>query len=209
MNQSFNEILNYIETLLIIDSHEHLPSNEEDRDKDTDVIKEYLSQYFNKDLISAGLPLSDYKKIEENSILVTDKWKIIEPYWNVSKYTGYGRVIDIAVKDIYGIETINADTIEELNVRFQNSLKPGHFKKVLRDIGRIETSLINVQTLTSKSKFLGPDTRNISCDKSFFKPVYVINTLIYPLSLNHIEIIEGRNLVSGSHPLGVGLMQRK
>ena len=134
VNQSFNEILNYINTLSIIDSHEHLPSNAEDRDKDTDVIKEYLSHYFNKDLISAGLPLSNYQKIAENSISVTDKWKIIEPYWEVSKYTGYGRALSIAARDIYGIDKIDIDTIEELNTRFQNSLKPGHFKKVLKDI---------------------------------------------------------------------------
>lgn len=190
MNQSFNEILDYINILSIIDTHEHLPSNEEDRDKDTDVIKEYLSHYFNRDLVSAGLPLPDHQKIAENSISVTDKWKIIEPYWEVSKYTGYGRSLSIAAKDIYGIDRICADTIEELNTRFQNSLKPGHFKKVLKDMCKIKTSLLNVHTLTSKSKALAPYTRNILCDKSMFRPVYVIDTLIYPSSFNHIELIE-------------------
>lgn len=190
MNQSFNEILNYLNTVPIIDSHEHLPSNEKDRDKDTDVLKEYLLHYFNRDLITSGLTLSSYEKIADNSISVTNKWKIIEPYWKVSKYTGYGRALSIAAKDIYGIDRIDTDTIEELNTRFQNSLKPGHFRKVLKDMCRIKTSLLNVHLLTSKSKALGPDTRSISCDRSLFSPVYVIDTLTYPLSFNHIELIE-------------------
>lgn len=190
MNQTYNEILNYMNTLTIIDTHEHLPSNEEDRDKNTDVLKEYLLHYFNRDLISAGLSLKDNQKIAQNGIFVTEKWKIIEPYWKVSEYTGYGRALSIAVKDIYGIDRIDADTIEELNTRFQKSLKPGHFKKVLKDVCRIKTSLLNVHTLTSDSKALGPYTRSISCDRSLFSPVYVIDTLVWPLSLNQIELIE-------------------
>ncbi len=55
MKSSFKEILDHINTLDIIDTHEHLLSKEDDRDKDADVLKEYLSNYLGRDLISAGL----------------------------------------------------------------------------------------------------------------------------------------------------------
>ena len=42
MEKIFEEILDYTKDLKIIDTHEHLPSKEELRDKDTDIIKEYM-----------------------------------------------------------------------------------------------------------------------------------------------------------------------
>ncbi|MHB8278438.1 MAG: amidohydrolase family protein, partial [Candidatus Humimicrobiaceae bacterium] len=95
-------------------THEHLPSFEADRERDTDVLKEYLSHYFSCDLISAGFSKSDYKKIIESKLPIMEKWKLVEPYWEVSKYTGYGRSLEIAAKGIYGIDGISKSTIEEL-----------------------------------------------------------------------------------------------
>ena len=43
MDKAYNEILDFIDSLEIIDTHEHLPSNEDDRERDTDVLREYLS----------------------------------------------------------------------------------------------------------------------------------------------------------------------
>ena len=54
---------------------------------------------------------------------------MVEPYWEVSRYTGYGRSLDIAASGIYGIDRIDGSTIEELNRKFEESKKPGHFKK--------------------------------------------------------------------------------
>lgn len=66
MIKAFEEILDYVEDLEIIDTHEHLPCFENAREKDTDVLKEYLTHYFNRDLISAGLKANDYHKIINN-----------------------------------------------------------------------------------------------------------------------------------------------
>ena len=107
MDKIYNEILDYLKKLEIIDTHEHLPSFEADREKDTDVLKEYLTHYFSCDLISAGLPQSDYKKIIESKLPIIEKWKLAEPYWEVSKYTGYGRSLEIAAKEIYKSKILN------------------------------------------------------------------------------------------------------
>jgi uncharacterized protein len=189
MAGAYEEILKYIDTLHIIDTHEHLQCFEEDRDKNTDVLKEYLWHYFDKDLISAGLSVSDYNKIAGMDHTISEKWKIVQPYWNVSRYTGYGRSLQICARDLYGIENIETSTIEILNERFMKSLKPGHFKKVLKDKSKIITSLLNVNTLnhnynTAKQEW------SIYCDKNFFNPVYWINNFIYPTLWPHIESVE-------------------
>lgn len=49
-----NTLFDYIQTLKIIDTHEHLPL-ESERPQNTDILEEWLIQYFSSDLISAGM----------------------------------------------------------------------------------------------------------------------------------------------------------
>jgi predicted TIM-barrel fold metal-dependent hydrolase len=188
MNEAYNEILDHINTLDIIDTHEHLPCKEEDRDMDADVLKEFLGHYFSRDLISAGLSLQDFDRIIEEDLPITEKWKMVETYWEVSRYTGYGRALDIVARDIYGIDRIDGSTIEDLNDKFLKTLKPGHFKKILKDKCKIETSLLNVETLDNKYDPL--EERSIYCDKELFSPVYRIKDLVHPNFWSHIEKVE-------------------
>ena len=79
-SKAFEEIYDYVKDLEIIDTHEHLPAFENLRETDTDVLKEYLTQYFNRDLISAGLNLSDYEKVINNKYPLMDRWILIDNY---------------------------------------------------------------------------------------------------------------------------------
>lgn len=184
MNKDYEELYHYIKTLKIIDTHEHLSSKEEDREKDTDVLKEYLNHYFSRDLISAGLPRNDYDRIIETEIPIGKKWELVEPYWEICRHTGYGRSLDAAAKDLYGIDRIDGSNIEELNDRFLQSLNPGHFKLVLKEKCGIETSLLDVNTL-EKGYDKKVDT-TIHCDREFFTPVYRMSNIILPSLQSHI-----------------------
>jgi len=57
MSEIFNEIFNYIKESKIIDTHEHFPRIESEMEKDTDVLKEYLTHYFNRDIGVSVVPL--------------------------------------------------------------------------------------------------------------------------------------------------------
>lgn len=188
MKKIYDELYNYIKELEIIDTHEHLPSFEADREKNNDVLREYLSQYFSCDLISAGLPKSDFIKITESKLSILDKWKLVEKYWELTKYSGYGRSLDIAAKEIYGIDCISASTIEELNFEFLKSLSPGHFKKVLKDKSKIKISLLDVNVLNKKYDI--KNDRSIYCDNNYFKAIYNIGNLIFPRTWDFIFRIE-------------------
>ena len=56
---AYERILEQVSLLPVIDSHEHLPGRESARDKDADVLSEYLAHYFSSDLVSAGLSPAD------------------------------------------------------------------------------------------------------------------------------------------------------
>jgi len=86
--------------------------------------------------------------------------------------------LDISVKALYGVEKICISTIEQLNQAFLESLKPGHFRKVLKEKSKIKVSLLD--SLDS----------NLECDQSFFRSVYRLDNFIYPKNGAEIKEVE-------------------
>lgn len=179
MGDLYNKLLKSIQEIEIIDTHEHLPYLEKKRDYDTDILKEYLSQYFGCDLISAGLDWSDYQKAINNNLPLKERWEVIEPYWEIARYTGYGRALDITVKELYNIDKICSDTIEDLNEAFQKTLNTGHYQKVLKEKSKIKVSLLDNLM-----------DNNLNCDQKFFKSVFRLDRFISPKNGEHIANIE-------------------
>lgn len=183
MHSVFEKILEYVQELEIIDTHEHLPHNEavwleNYRKEGGDLFKEYLSHYFSCDLVSAGLPLADLQKVREADLPVMKKWELVEPYWNFSRHTGYGRALDLMVQGIYKIDGISRNTIEGVNEAFLASLKPGHFQRVLKELSRIKVSLLD--------GFTG----DLDSDRTFFRDVFRMDRCIFPASMEEIQYIE-------------------
>lgn len=149
----YDSLYSQISRLPVIDTHEHLPCDEAVRVGDAnDVLSEYLLHYLRSDVISAGMKPEELRQVTDTGKNIADRWKIVEPYWDFCRYTGYGRALDYAVKGIYGIDGVNANTVEELNARFSASKKPGHFKRVLKDLCNIEVSLLDVWTFHIESQ---------------------------------------------------------
>lgn len=81
------DLLDYIRSLEIIDTHEHLPC-EYKRPSDTDVLSEWLRHYFSSDLISAGLSDRDLALARDSGKSLKMRWKLIERFWNVCRNAG-------------------------------------------------------------------------------------------------------------------------
>ena len=177
MREAFEDIFEFVSGLEIIDTHEHLPAFERLREKETDVLKEYLAHYLSCDLISAGLSRGDYTKALNHRLPIVERWKLVEPYWNASRNTGYARALDLSVKELYGIERIDGSTVVELNERFLESLKPGHFRKVLKEKSKIKVSILHdLPKVNERIVF----TSDLKCDREFFRNAYPVDALVYP-----------------------------
>ena len=99
-----------------IDTHEHL-NEESDRLNEspkTDFWINMLRPYIGDDMISAGLPLSEFERIWKPETSLPEKWKIIEPFWIFVKNTGYAKAILITLKKLYDVEGINSGNIDEI-----------------------------------------------------------------------------------------------
>ena len=167
MNTVYEEILSYVNTLPVIDSHEHLPGREELRERPTDVLTEYLRHYFRSDLIAAGMPREDMERVIDHSLPLMERWKLVEPWWELARNTAYGRALDIAARDIYGISRIDGTTIEALDEAFQKTLLPGanHYRRILKEMSHIEYSVLD---------------SDLDCDRAFFRSVLNIGGLPMP-----------------------------
>lgn len=147
---TYNELLDHIQVLRIIDTHEHLPF-ESERSREADVLEEWLTHYFSCDLVSAGLSDNDLATVRDSRQDIKSRWRIVEPFWHAAESTGYGRSLTLAARDLYGIETINAQTIEELDCRFKEARKHGgHYRFVLGDKSGIVLSIRDSMPLPYK-----------------------------------------------------------
>lgn len=176
------EILDYINSIEIIDTHEHLAPSEAQRERN-DVISEYLFHYFSVDLVTSGLPLKQLDMVRGNELSIMEKWNYIEKYWEKCKYTGYGQAVALAARDIYGIDDINRSTIEELNRRFQNTFNQQHYKKVMKEKSKIKVAILD--------RFGASE-----CDKDYFIIANNINEIVYPCSYQDIVNLEKETGIS-------------
>jgi hypothetical protein len=100
-----------------------------------------MSHYASSDLMSAGMPQASMDKLRNSGIPFDEKIALFMPYWERACNTTYCRVIQIAARDIYGIKTVDAESLPELNRRMMERNKPGLYKEVLQDICRIKYCL--------------------------------------------------------------------
>jgi len=160
------ELQGYIDSLEIVDTHEHLPAREARRPAEADVLSEWLTHYFSCDLVSAGLSEAGLAEARDPRKPLAARWKLVEPYWQAARSTGYGRSLDIAARGVYGIDGVSGATIEPLNEAFQAARrKGGHYRRVLKDLGRIAVSVLDGEA---------------DCDREFFAPVIRLDGFICP-----------------------------
>lgn len=139
----YKELFTEIQTLSIVDTHEHLPLTEQDRDPNADVFMEYLIHYFSRDLLSAGMPKKTFQQITSPGLNPSEKWKLAAPWWEICRHTGYGQSLDLSAQALYGLTRIDGSTIEELDKKFRQSRLDGSYRRVLKEKSKIEFSVVN------------------------------------------------------------------
>lgn len=156
---TYETLREYVFGLTILDTHEHLPAWEKDRDK-CDVLAEYLKHYFSCDLVSAGLSPADLAVARDSSKPLMERWRLVEPFWNAARNTGYGRALDLAARDLHGLPRITGETIEPLDRSFQAARAKGDvYKAVLKEKSRIGRSILDSGTRDCDRQFFAPTTR--------------------------------------------------
>ncbi len=179
--KSYGKLLDHANSLDIIDTHEHLPNEKGWASQKHDILVEWMRHYISADIVSAGLSQKSMDRdIRGSSLDVEEKWKILEPYWNTARNTGYARALEHTARDIYGLPGINSGTIAELNRIFKARRKDSlsgksYYKYILREKSRIEVSILDGQEGKDK------------CDPAFFRRVYRPERFMSPTNADGIR----------------------
>ena len=175
--QSLREFIDHI---WLIDTHEHVIKEEEwvklpDGACD---FSHFFPHYASTDVVSAGCPTGDWQRIQSHDTPLEEKWSLFEPYWEKAKFTGYGRAVRLAMRDLFDVPDLNRDTYRELSRRMADKRKTGWYKSVLKDRARIEKSLLN--------------TSDARPDPELFVPVVPIDDFIMVSSVDQLRALESR-----------------
>lgn len=132
-----SRIRDYVNSLEIIDTHEHLLGPELVKNGFFLDFSLLFMQNGYDDLVSAGMPSSSYEPFFNESLSPEKKWEIIEPYWNKSFNTSFNRTILYGIRNLYGISELNALTVGPLSEKIKKAYESDWFDRILLDSCRI------------------------------------------------------------------------
>jgi len=160
----------------LIDSHEHLPDEETCLRGPGGTTQEewtvLLRHYLDSDLRAAGMTREQYDAFFQKPGSPQEKWQILAPFWPAVKNTGYGQAVRIAIRELYGIDDLSEKTVDKVQEKYQETRRPGFYKKILCDLGKIDSCQVNagpfheskqplllLQDISIVGMFAGPDLR--------------------------------------------------
>ncbi|HYL79627.1 MAG TPA: amidohydrolase family protein [Candidatus Acidoferrum sp.] len=180
MSQLLARITQAVNAIPLVDTHEHLLS-EEERHRAALDFSYLFPHYAASDLISAGmspalleavrLPARSvlmerstrirrprpYPVPTQNDLSLEKRWDAIEPYWERIRHTGYGKCLLIAARDLFDAPDISRQTFDMLSEAIAASRRPGWYSHVLKNKAGIAISIL--------------DDGRADVDKEFFAPV--------------------------------------
>jgi len=176
------KIVEKVFTTMLIDTHEHLIEEKERLEASHPRVQAddwslLLSHYLNSDLLVAGMPKDAYDAFFSRKTPVADKWRLLEPYWPAVKNTGYGQAVRIAMRQLYNVDDLSAATVSKVQAAYEQTRKPGFYKHILCELGKIESCQVNylnrafyetsmptllMQDISIVGMFAGPDIDGLS-----------------------------------------------
>ena len=166
------ELLAHISSLWIIDTHEHAANY---KSGPLDYLALTVNCYARLDLRSAGMPLSVLDQVRDASRPVTERWLLCEPYWNACRNTGYIRMHERVARDVYGVEGVNRDSIEQLHHLFQQK-DPSHSYAEGHRQSQILCSIVD---------------SDMDCDRSIQRPAFRLEEFVERIELGKVRQLLG------------------
>ena len=156
----FLRIKHSIDQMWIVDTHEHLWSPEEYKEMPEDFFVRML-HYVNSDLISAGMSVKEFNRIQDTSVPFGERWALFKKFWKEMRFTGYGFALKTAVEDIYGLDinALTSSSAGELNNRIAAANTQGLYRRILKEKSKIEVCIIDVGKTDVNREFFVPVLR--------------------------------------------------
>ena len=127
----------YINTLKIYDTHEHLIPPQIRSKKKEDIFSVLFSGYAGCDLISSGMSQRDFSVLVGEEADLDTKWALLSPYLDFIKLTGYYRAVKRTLRCLFGADDINKENYAELDAARKNGYGVKNDRQLLQEKGNI------------------------------------------------------------------------
>ena len=135
------QLMEYMEEIDIIDSHEHLPS-EEVRVAQNPDFSLMFTHYCGVDLLAAGMSRTELGNFSGSALSVAEKWRLFAPYYHAIQDGSYCRTAHLAINKFYGFDRLtSAEDADALTAAVRTANTPGLYKRVLQETAHIRLSL--------------------------------------------------------------------
>ena len=201
----YNRLKKEIDTVTVVDTHEHLYFPEEDYLALEPDFTQFLFQYNLDDLMSSGMEVPDVDgfsqscgetlAIDGQPLTPEQKWKHIKPHWENAKFTGYSRAVRHSLMMLFGIDDLTDTSYRKVTEQLRAIMKPGIYRKILSGICGFETSINDVDTMVKPGAFerMDRDLFHFAARFRHFSYAY------YPGGIQHLETMFERTIRTLGH----------
>ncbi len=145
-----------------VNSHSHLPPESVRLADIPDAIAFFRHTYPASDLRSAGMSEAQMQHVFASGLPLQQRWQTLSRYLPYVRFTGFVQSILIAFKDLFGIEDLNADTVDQLSQAVRQESVPGYYRTILKDRCKVVKSVSQMDEL-------------IEVDRELFTPMPRLN----------------------------------
>jgi hypothetical protein len=163
---------------VLVDTHEHLDSEElwsgrntklieelkesfpdsEWSDDSPDILQDLFLGYALSDLEVAGASAAAIGRLFDPSAGdIESRFSGVRDAWEALKHTGYGAGIRLIASEIYGLDELTVDGLESAQQRCAELRRPGERLRLLRDVARLDHVQIDDFRLACEPDESGPD----------------------------------------------------
>ena len=107
-----NDLKRHIEEIRLIDTHEHLVTEEAYVQEGPDLLQALFGHYVRSDLVCAGASESDAERLLDGTNPdLAARFNLVRHAWERCRHTGFGWATQIIADRVYGMDEITADTL--------------------------------------------------------------------------------------------------
>jgi predicted TIM-barrel fold metal-dependent hydrolase len=180
MSTSREALREYVFSLSIIDTHEHIP-DEAVACADTLGFFNFFEHYVSSDLVSAGMPRASLEAMRnpDNGLSQEERWALMAPWWPHASTTAYGRAMIEYMHELFGADDIDGDSVAALSRRIVAARQPGWYHTVLRERAGIDKALV--------IRWPG---QPVDVDRELFRAVPILDHYATPATRADLEALE-------------------
>jgi hypothetical protein len=137
------DLARHIQQLPLVDSHEHLRSEDEYVERGPDILQSLFDNYIGADLAVAGASKAALAALADGTNPdLRARFAGVETAWQAVRHTGYGEAVRLIARELYDLDEVTAAGLEAAQARHAALRRPGERLRLLRE----QANLDHVQT---------------------------------------------------------------